>query len=124
MLAVDTNVLVRILVQDDKRQARAALRRLQGQELFIGKTVLVELVWVLESVYELDRNQVSSALSHVTRLEKTTLEDPPTVRRALEDYTEGADFADAIHVRSAPEEAAFVSFDRALVKKFATAEKV
>lgn len=47
MIAVDTNVLVRIVTRDDKGQARRAVRALRGKQLFVAKTVLLETEWVL-----------------------------------------------------------------------------
>ena len=53
MLAVDTNVVVRLLVNDDPRQGALARRLFELDEIFIGVTVLLESAWVLESVYGL-----------------------------------------------------------------------
>jgi len=51
VLAVDTNVVVRLLVNDDERQAAVARRLFESDEIWIGVTVLLEAAWVLESVH-------------------------------------------------------------------------
>jgi len=65
--ALDTNVLVRFLVADDERQASLARRALRdaeakGEALFVPATVALETVWVLESVYRIDRDGILDAL--------------------------------------------------------------
>ncbi|MEM6532602.1 MAG: type II toxin-antitoxin system VapC family toxin [Myxococcota bacterium] len=124
MIALDTNVLVRLVTQDDPRQVKAAKKRLGGQPVFVAKTVVLELAWVLESVYELDRDAVHRALDFVARLSRAQLEDSAAVRTALDAYRQGADFADALHVASSPSDAVFVTFDRALTKRFERAQLV
>ena len=68
MKALDTNVLVRFLVQDDRQQAETVRQHLEeaesGQEVFyISLLVVMELIWVLESVYEVSRKDLLDSLS-------------------------------------------------------------
>lgn len=74
MIALDTNVLVRYLVEDDPKQSAAAARAIEratarGEEIFIGQIVLCELVWVLSHAYDFtrvgDRRHPSSAPSRI-----------------------------------------------------------
>ena len=58
MIAVDTNLLVRILTNDDPIQARRALKILKNDEIFIPKTVLLETEWVLRHAYEIGRSNI------------------------------------------------------------------
>ena len=60
MRAVDTNVLVRLLTRDDARQVVAA-EEFIAQGAWVAHIVLVETVWVLTSVYELDASAVATA---------------------------------------------------------------
>ncbi|RLC10565.1 MAG: hypothetical protein DRI57_20195 [Deltaproteobacteria bacterium] len=56
MIGLDTNILVRLLVNDDQKQNNQIVKRLEeaernGEQLFISKLVLIEAMWVLNSVY-------------------------------------------------------------------------
>jgi predicted nucleic-acid-binding protein len=53
MIAVDTNLLVRILTNDDPIQARRTVKILKSDEIFIPKMVLLETEWVLRHAYEI-----------------------------------------------------------------------
>lgn len=66
----------------------------------IDKSVLLELAWVLGSVYELDREAVHRALELISRLESAVIEDATVVCAALERYANGAELADTVHVES------------------------
>ncbi|GAG00983.1 unnamed protein product [marine sediment metagenome] len=67
MKALDTNVLVRFLVKDDQQQSKAVYRKFKQTEvdkevLFIPALVVLETVWVLESVYEVTRQEILDSL--------------------------------------------------------------
>lgn len=116
MLSVDTNVLVRLLVNDDPRQAAQARRQFESEEIWIGVTVLLEAAWVLESVYELSPAATADALRGVLGLPNVRTEDVAAVITALDVAAAGVEFADALHVLRSPEDVEFVTFDRALAK--------
>lgn len=100
MKGVDTNVLVRYLVQDDKAQAEKAVRFLekecnQKSPAFITGIVLCELVWVLSSGYDYSRDQISMVLEHILRTRQFHIHEPDILWRALRGYQETqADFSD------------------------------
>lgn len=102
MIGIDTNVLVRYLVQDDAAQARAAAAVIdgaasRGEGLFVAAVTLCELVWVLESAYERSRAAIAAALEQIARTGDVTLEHADYVRAAVAAYkTTSADFADAL----------------------------
>ena len=52
MIAIDTNIVVRFLTQDDEQQYQKSLKLFQEQELFISDTVILETEWVLRFAYE------------------------------------------------------------------------
>jgi predicted nucleic-acid-binding protein len=85
MLAVDTNVLVRLLVRDDAKQAKAA-DQFVAKGAWISHLVLAETLWVLESVYERTAAQLTEAVKLLTAHESLVLEDAETVRLALTHY--------------------------------------
>jgi len=98
MTAVDTNVLVRIITNDDKAQAARAAAFLRDQNsVFIAKTVLLELEWVLRSVAEQPAGKVLDCLGHLIALPGVTVEDHDQIETALRHCRQGVDFADALH---------------------------
>lgn len=99
MIGLDTNILVRFLVQDDPIQsesARSLLTRCSVKDPgFIGREVLVELVWVLESAYGRTSKEISATLIGMLEAEELVVEDPDDVATAADAYGSGiADFAD------------------------------
>lgn len=116
MLAIDTNVILRIVTNDHPDQAEKARALLAAEKVFISTTVLLETEWVLRSVYGYNPAQVIAALSAFVGLPQVTLEDGPLIVTALDWLREGMDFADALHLGRAQECLAFVSFDRQMAK--------
>jgi predicted nucleic-acid-binding protein len=107
--AADTNLLVRLYAQDDSAQAAAALAALrETAPVFIAKTVVLELYWVLTSVYELGRPRT---------LDSLLLEDEQAVASAVEYYGQGLDFADAMHLATARDYERFLTFDDKLARR-------
>jgi len=98
---IDTNILVRYLIQDDLEQLRAASRFIEDncseqEPGFVNQIVLAELVWVLERGYKLDRSVVIAALDALLLAGQLSIEHPDDVRTASGDYRNGADFADGL----------------------------
>jgi predicted nucleic-acid-binding protein len=118
MTALDTNVLVRVITNDDRAQAARAAKFLREQErVFIPKTVLLELEWVLRSAYRIEPNAIVSALRDILGVFNVEIEDEAAVTQAIEWYDKGMDFADGLHVASAGRERKFATFDNALRRK-------
>ena len=97
MRAVDTNVLVRYYLRDDPAQARLAEKALSAGDVFVPKTVLLELERVLRSVAEQPAGKVLDCLTHLTAQPGVTVEDHDQVEAALRHCRDGVDFADALH---------------------------
>ncbi len=116
MLAVDTNIVVRLLVNDDPRQGTIARRLFESDEIFISVTVLLESAWVLGSVYDLSTRDAARALRGLLGLPNVRLEDAANVAAALDAAEKGLDLADALHLSRTPADTQFVTFDRALAK--------
>jgi predicted nucleic-acid-binding protein len=100
MIAIDTNVLVRYLVQDEPEQARKAARFIANEcssdaPGLINRIVLCELVWVLESAYKYRRSQVAVALDKILRTRQFEIEDHEDAWSSFREYQAGSDFADA-----------------------------
>ncbi len=117
MIAVDTNVLVRLLTGDDRQQAAASRSLVETESVWIAKTVLLETEWVLRRVYELDEDAIREAFTRLLGLRNVQVEDEPAVASALALTTHGIEFADALHLASRPRGASFVSFDRSFVRR-------
>lgn len=118
MIALDTNVLVRVLTRDDPVQADLAADLMKSGDLFICKTVLLELEWVLRFAYGFDRAAIHGAIVRLLGLPALQVEDANTIADALRGYEAGMDFADALHLFSCvPTVTAFATFDQALAKK-------
>lgn len=125
MLALDTNVLARYYVRETDAsrptlaQAEAARRVIEGgEEIFVAKTVLLELEWVLRGVYGLARKDILRVLEHLLARQGIEVEDRAGVEGALANLRSGFDFADALHHASSRTCTAFLSFDaRRFAKK-------
>lgn len=117
MTAVDTNVLVRLLTGDDARQAPAARFVFAAGPIWIAKTVLLETCWVLRSAYGFEDVVIREAFAKLLGLKNVHAEDEEGVAAALSLIQHGVDFADALHLSSRPQGAAFVSFDKTFVKR-------
>ena len=98
MAAVDTNVLVRLLVADDAAQTRRALAHLEAHRpLWVSTVVLVETVWVLTAVYGWSKAQILAMLETASNSRDFAFQSVETVRAAIAVYTSGkADFSDCL----------------------------
>lgn len=100
MLGLDTNVLVRYIVQDDPDQAAAAERLIEGRCTaqapgYVSVLVLVELAWVLTSAYEYEKAAVIPVVRQLLRTAELAVEDRQAIWAALREFESGgADFAD------------------------------
>jgi predicted nucleic-acid-binding protein len=116
MLAVDTNVVVRLIVADDARQAARARTLFERHTVFVADTVLLETEWVLRSCYGLPSKAVHTHLTALAGLPQVRLQAPQRAAKALEWYGVGLDFADALHMAACNEGVTFATFDRRLGK--------
>jgi predicted nucleic-acid-binding protein len=120
MIGLDTNVLIRYIVQDDPDQAGRAARLIEercsrDEPGFINHMVLCEIVWVLESVYRLGRGEVADILDRMLRVAALEVEDFDLAFAALLLYRDGVcDLADALigHKNRQHGCAATATFDR------------
>jgi predicted nucleic-acid-binding protein len=117
VIAVDTNVLVRLLTNDDQVQARRAVRIMQRSQIFIPKTVMLETEWVLRHAYGIDRKQIRRGFQNLMGLPNVKTEDSRSLALAISWYGLGIDFADALHLASSSEAKEFVTFDKSLAQK-------
>jgi predicted nucleic-acid-binding protein len=117
MVTPDTNVLVRLLTQDDEAQYQRAYGLFQNEQIFLLQTVLLETEWVLRFAYDFQPAQIVTAVRLLAGLPNVEMEHPLTVAEALDWYGQGLDFADALHVAKAKGSDRFVTFDKKLAIK-------
>ncbi len=118
MIEVDTNVLIRVITNDDGDQTTKAIALLRRQNnVFVCKTVLLEVEWVLRSAYRIPRATIFQALVEFLDRSNVEVEDEPSVRTAFDWFQRGMDFADALHLASATGEREFFTFDNAMLRK-------
>ena len=102
MIGLDTNVLVRYLVEDDRAQASKAARLIESRCTedapgFVNRVVLCELVWVLESAYGYPRATVAATLENLLRAAELDVDAADAAWPALTAYRRnGVDFSDAL----------------------------
>jgi predicted nucleic-acid-binding protein len=115
MLGLDTIVLARYYVREggparvQEEAARSLVER--GAPLFVAKTVVLELEWVLRGVYGHPVADVCRVFEHLLSLDHVTVEDRAGVESAAGNLKRGLDFADALHHAGSRACEAFVTFD-------------
>ncbi len=115
MVALDTNVIVRLLTADDPLQARRAAALIAREpRVWIPVTVLLETEWVLRAAYELRKEVIEAALRKLLALPQVEPDHPEAVEAALKGYAGGLDFADALHLALSSPAERFATFDRRL----------
>lgn len=117
MIALDTNVLVRFLTNDDPAQARRARRLVEQGEVLIPLTVLLEAEWVLRAAYGFELAQIHAAFIGLLGLPNLHMQAADRVQKALEWFAGGLDLADALHLVLADDATAFATFDQKLIRR-------
>ncbi len=125
MIAVDTNVLVRFLVEDDETQTRAAASLIAragraDEPLYVSDIVACEVVWVLSARYGFPKAEIIAALRKLLHARQLTFRASDVLLRALEAYASGrADFADYVIREDAVAAGcdSVATFDKALLKE-------
>ena len=124
MIALDTNVLVRFLVEDDARQSVAAASLVnqvaaEDDRLFVSDVVLCETVWVLAGSYGISKAAIIDTMRGLIRARHLAFDAPDRLVRALDAFERGkGDFADYVireHARAAGC-TAVATFDRSLLR--------
>ena len=125
MIALDTNALVRLLVMDNEGQAGKVAQAVMAAEnnseqILILPEVLIETSWVLESIYSCERRELVDFLETLISSSTFTFPDPAIIRRVVDNFRKGGDFADHMIIEQARKLQArkVISFDRKLQKRF------
>lgn len=124
MIAVDTNILVRLIVGDDPEQARLALALAERDIFFVSFTVLVETEWVLRSRYAYDRSKIVAALRSLPELVTIRYEDDDDADWAIGRYAVAGELADYVHIAAARSVGRFATFEKRLAARAGTESPV
>ncbi|MCK9419838.1 MAG: type II toxin-antitoxin system VapC family toxin [Nitrospirae bacterium] len=94
MKGLDTNVLVRYLVRDDRKQSEKASVYIQkaaasGKRCYINHVVLCELVWVLESAYKYSKKEIADVLDKILVTKQFEIDSKDVVSQSVHDYRNG-----------------------------------
>lgn len=117
MIALDTNLLARLRLKDDAARHKKVKALFQTRQIFTAPvTVLLELVWVLESRY-ISTAQIVTGLTAQIELPTFKPERVDALPKALRSYISGMGFADAFHLALSEGQQQFMTFDKAFVKQ-------
>jgi predicted nucleic-acid-binding protein len=110
LIAVDTNIMIRLAMRDDEDQYQKVMALLIEHSFFISKTVQLEMEWVLRSRYKQACEEIADFFTLLLQKNKIQCENEQALMNALCWYRLGADFADALHLANA-EGLPFYTFD-------------
>ncbi len=116
MAALDSNVVIRLLVGEDARQAKIAERFVAANPCTVAMSVLMECEWVLRACYALEATQIEAAMRDLLSLENISAADTVLAQRVFDAYGAGLDFADALHAAQCPDGDQFATFDKPLAR--------
>lgn len=124
MRAIDTNIVIRLLTADDAEQAQQARNAIDGRDIFLGATVLLETEWVLRAGYGFALAKIAQAFRGLAGLPRMQVEEPALLAVALDWMEGGMDFADALHLARSAHCSDFLTFDRQFAKRAAGLDAV
>ncbi len=116
MVAIDTNVLVRLLVVDNPAQSKACHELFTSGDIFIPDTVLLEAEWVLRVAFDLTPAEICTAFRRICGLHNVTVSDGQRVAQVIDWHEAGFDFADAFHLALSKEQEVLKTFDADFIK--------
>ena len=117
MVVIDTNLLLRYLLNDNAGQAKRAQRLLESSsQVTVTPTIVLELVWVLECS-DCSRAEIAAALRHVLGMPNMRVANEAALYRTVQWFEQGMDFADALHLGLSPATATMATFDRDFVTR-------
>ena len=117
MIALDTNLLARLLLRDDKKQHARAVQLLASKQDFTAPvTAMLELVWVLE-VNGCSTDDVVRGLNLLLGLPNFKPQQADALRQALLGFAQGLDFSDALHLALSHGSQELATFDKAFARK-------
>lgn len=117
MVTVDTNIVVRLLTQDDELQYQQSIEIFQSQNVFIADTVILETEWVLRFAYKFNASEICQALKQLFGLPNVYLTNASLIAQVLQWHENGLDFADAFHLAQGQHCSELYTFDEKFIKR-------
>lgn len=117
MIAVDTNIIVRLITGDDPVQVEKAMALAAAEPFFVSLSVVAETEWVLRSRYGYDRTIIHTALASLPDLIRIAYEDVDGMQWALDRYLLGGELADYLHIIAARNIGRFATFEKQLARR-------
>jgi predicted nucleic-acid-binding protein len=113
MISLDTNMLARLVTNDDLRQAHQVAELIDTYDaFFVPLTVMLELEWVLRGAYALEKRAIIKSFEALLSVRNINFERQADIQQALLLYHTGFDFADALHHASSKGCSALATFDK------------
>lgn len=109
--ALDTNIVVRLIVDDGSKEVPIARAVFEREVVEIPLSVLLECEWVLRSVYKFKTASICESLTALCSLDNVIVKDLELVAAAIEGYRLGVDFTDAFHLLSVERSDELLTFD-------------
>jgi predicted nucleic-acid-binding protein len=115
MQSIDTNVILRAILDDDRVQTPIA-RDVMSRECFVAPTVLIEAVWTMRSKARLDQREIALQIGELLTLPNIVFGERQAVEWAVATATDRCDFADMLHVALSRAADSFATFDRGIAR--------
>ena len=116
MAALDTNVVIRLLIGDDASQALAAEQLVSTEACTVSMSVFMECEWVLRACYALQAATIEASFRDFLNLQNISAAEAVLAQRVLDAYASGLDFADALHAAQCSDGQRLVTFDKNFAK--------
>ena len=116
MIAVDTNVIVRLLTRDNEAQYKAAHKLFASETLYIPDTVILEVEWALRYAYDFKPAVICTALRNLFGLNNVHLNNAQLIAQVIDWHLGGLDFADAFHLALSQQQEKLKTFDESFIK--------
>ena len=117
MIAIDTNIIVRLLTKDNAKQYNASLELFEAAEIYIPDTVILETEWVLRYAYSFEPIQICRAFRNLFGLPNIRLSNQYLIAQTIDWHEIGLDFADAFHLALCQNVSTLKTFNENFIKK-------
>lgn len=118
MIAIDTNIIIRLLTQDDRLQYQASHKLFAtAEDIFIADTVILETEWVLRYAYEFEATTICAAFRKLFGLRNVRVTNAQLLAQVIDWHEQGLDFADAFHLALSQQHPKLKTFDEKFIKR-------
>lgn len=116
MIAIDTNLIIRLLTKDDAEQHKTSLKLFESENLFVPDTVVLESEWVLRVAYDFSPEDICDAFRKLFGLPNVHINNAFAIAQAIEWHEKGMEFADASHLSLSQSCRSLKTFDTKFIK--------